>query len=200
MDSIHTGPWKGKNMLANLTARSIATIKAAARQLTGIRRREFQAQVTLDYCCGSPRRSEIVFGWGRETVCTGLGELRSGIKCWGNFSARGRYRTEEVLPHLEEDLRSLVDPQSQVEPEVSIPVRVHADDGQSRATGSDRPQGICIRGTSGRKDLSQAPESVGVSDATRSKSQTAKKKSRKPTPSLTTWRACIAKPRRMRNA
>ncbi len=121
MDSIHTGPWKGKNMLANLTARSIATIKAAARQLTGIRRREFQTQVTLDYCCGSPRRSEIVFGWGRETVCTGLGELRSGIKCWGNFSARGRYRTEEVLPHLEEDLRSLVDPQSQVNPKFQSP-------------------------------------------------------------------------------
>ena len=90
-------------MLADLTGQSIATIKAAAKRLTGIRRREFQAQVTLDYCCGSPRRSEIVFGRGRETVCTGLGELRSGIECRGNFSARGRHRTEEVLPHLEED-------------------------------------------------------------------------------------------------
>ena len=78
-------------------------------------------EVTLDYCCGSPRRSEIVFGWGRETVCTGLGELRSGIKCRGNFSARGRHRTEEVLPHLEEDLRSLVDPQSQVDPKFQSP-------------------------------------------------------------------------------
>lgn len=103
-------------MLEDLTGRSIGTIRAAAKRLTGIRRREFQAQVALDYCGGSPRRSETVFGWGRETVRTGLGELRSGIQCRGNFSARGRHRTEEKLPQLQGDIRSLVDPQSQVDP------------------------------------------------------------------------------------
>jgi hypothetical protein len=108
-------------MLADLTGRSIATIRAAAKRLTGVRRREFQAQVASEYCGGSARRSETVFGWGRETVCTGLGELRSGIQCRGNFSARGRHRTEEKLLHLQEDIRSLVDPQSQVDPKFQSP-------------------------------------------------------------------------------
>jgi len=108
-------------MLADLTGRSIATIRAAAKRLTGVRRREFQAQVALEYCGGNTRRSEAVFGWGRETVRTGLGELRSGIQCRGNFSARGRHRTEEKLPYLEEDIRSLVDPQSQVDPKFQSP-------------------------------------------------------------------------------
>ncbi len=108
-------------MVADLTGRSIATIQAAAMRLTGVRRRGFQAQVTLEYCCGSARRSETVFGWGRETVHTGLGELRSGIQCRENFAARGRHRTEEKLPHLEEGIRSLVDPQSQVDPKFQSP-------------------------------------------------------------------------------
>ena len=70
MDSMHVDPRRGKAMLADLTGQSIATIKAAAKRLTGIRRREFEAQVTLEYCCGNPRRSEIVFGWGREPLAT----------------------------------------------------------------------------------------------------------------------------------
>lgn len=108
-------------MDADLTLRSIATIRAAAKRLTGVRRREFQAQVTLEYCGGSARQSESLFGWGRETVRTGLGELRTGIRCREDFSARGRQRTEKKLPRLEYDLRTLVDPQSQVDPKFQSP-------------------------------------------------------------------------------
>ena len=55
-------------MSAELTDPVIATIKDAARKLTGHRRRAFQAKVTLDYLEGSARRAETVFGWGREAV------------------------------------------------------------------------------------------------------------------------------------
>ena len=51
-----------------LTEQHIATIKDAARKLTGAKRRAFQAQVTLDYLEGSARQAERVFGWSRKKV------------------------------------------------------------------------------------------------------------------------------------
>jgi len=62
-----------------LTEPQIATIKDAARKLTGAKRRAFQAQVTLDYLDGSARRAERLFGWSRKTVELGLHELRTGM-------------------------------------------------------------------------------------------------------------------------
>lgn len=99
-----------------LTERQIATMKDAARKLTGAKRRAFQAQVALDYLDGSPRRAERVFGWYRKTVELGLNELRTGITCVDNFSARGNRRSEEKLPKLEEDIRALAEPECQVDP------------------------------------------------------------------------------------
>jgi hypothetical protein len=43
-------------------------------------------------------------------------ELESGMRCLDNFSARGRKRAEEHLPHLLNDLRTIVDRQSQTDP------------------------------------------------------------------------------------
>ena len=103
-------------MSEELTESLVATIKDAASKLTGPKRRAFQAQVALDYLEGSARRAEGVFGWGRQTVALGLNELRTGIVCLDNFSARGNKKTEEKLPKLEEDIRSLAEPQSQQDP------------------------------------------------------------------------------------
>ena len=109
-------------MCAELTDPMVATIKDAAAKLTGHLRRAFQAKVTLDYLGGSARRAETVFGWGREAVQRGLWEFR-GLQqasivvphpqC---HDARGRRKTEERLSRLEEDIRSLVEPRSQVDP------------------------------------------------------------------------------------
>ena len=104
-----------------LTEQQIATIKDAARKLTGARRRAFQGQVALDYLDGSARRAENVFGWSRRTVELGLNELRTRMMCRENFSARGNRKTEEKLPQLEEDIRSLADPESQVDPKFQSP-------------------------------------------------------------------------------
>ena len=84
-----------------LTEAVIASFKDAARKLTGPKRRAFQAQVTLDYLGGSEWKAERVFGWSHHTVTLGLNELRTGITCMGNFSARGNHKTEEKLPKLE---------------------------------------------------------------------------------------------------
>lgn len=104
-----------------LTDQHIATIKDAASKLTGADRRAFQAKVVLDYLEGSARRAERKFGWSRETVELGLNELRTGIVCVGNMSARGNRKTEEKQPLLEEDIRSLAEPQSQQDPKFQSP-------------------------------------------------------------------------------
>ena len=66
-------------MCVELTEGMLATLKDAAGKLTGAKRRAFQAQVTMDDLNGRPRQAERVFGWGRQTVKTGLHELRTGI-------------------------------------------------------------------------------------------------------------------------
>jgi len=100
----------------DLTEQYVSTIIDAARKLTGAKRRSFQAQVTLDYLGGNARRAEAEFGWCRNAVALGLNELRTGITCLGNFSARGNHKTEEKLPQMEKDIRSLVEPESQNDP------------------------------------------------------------------------------------
>jgi hypothetical protein len=55
-------------------------------------------------------------GWDRNTIRKGIKELSSGITCLDNYSAKGRYKAEEHLPHLLEDIKKLVDSQSQTDP------------------------------------------------------------------------------------
>ena len=93
-----------------------ATFKDAARKLTGQKKREFTAQVALDYFDGSARKTEAVMGWDRRSVQRGLNSLRTGIPYQDNYQARGRKKIEEILPSLAEDIRDLVDGDAQVDP------------------------------------------------------------------------------------
>ena len=99
-----------------LPEQQVATLKDAACKLTDVRRRAFQAQVTLDYLDGRARLAETVLGWSRETVTLGLHELRTGIRCVERFSDRGNRKSEEKQPQLARDIRALADPESQVDP------------------------------------------------------------------------------------
>lgn len=99
-----------------LTEKVKSTLQDAATELTGIKKRAFMAQVTQDYFDGSARKAETYLGWSRQAVGLGLKELQTGIVCLDNYGARGRKKTEENLPDLEEDIRSLVDSQSQADP------------------------------------------------------------------------------------
>jgi hypothetical protein len=93
-----------------------ATLKDAARKLTGHRKRDFMAKVAEDYFDGSARKTETVLGWNRASVQLGLHERRSGITCVDNYRARGRHKSEVVLVNLEADIASLVDRQAQADP------------------------------------------------------------------------------------
>jgi hypothetical protein len=95
-----------------------ALIRSGARRLTGYRRRQFQAEVATELCGGSPRLAERRFGWGRDTVETGLNELRSGMRCREDFAAKGRQRSEQKDPQLAADIRVIVEPHAYADPEL----------------------------------------------------------------------------------
>jgi len=93
-------------------------IRAGAHRLTGLQRRLFQAEVCLSLCEGSPRQAERRFGWGRETIAKGLHEYHSGLHCLENFAARGRRRSEDQDPQLAQDIRAIVEPRTDADPEL----------------------------------------------------------------------------------
>ena len=95
-----------------------ALVLRGAERLTGHQRRLFIAEVALEMCAGNPRRAERRFGWGRETVAKGLRELRQGVRCLENFAARGRPRWEDKNPRLADDIRAIVEPRTQADPEL----------------------------------------------------------------------------------
>ena len=106
-----------------LSKQHIATIKDAAKKLTGAIRREFQAQVSIDYLKSKPHLAEKIFGWDRKTVALGLNELRSGVVCIDDFKARGNKKTEAKMPQLEHDIISLAEPESQIDPKFQTPFK-----------------------------------------------------------------------------
>lgn len=95
-----------------------ALLRRGAERLTGHQRRLFIAEVTLGVCDGNARKAERRFGWGRETVIKGLHELQQGVRCLENCSARGRPRLEEKSPQLAQDIRAIVEPHTQADPEL----------------------------------------------------------------------------------
>jgi hypothetical protein len=95
-----------------------ALLQKAAHRLTGHQRRLFMAEVALELCGGKVRQAEQRFGWGRDTVAKGLQELQRCVRCVENFSARGRPRWEKKNPQLAKDIRSLVEPHTQADPEL----------------------------------------------------------------------------------
>ena len=93
-------------------------LQRGAQRLTGHQRRLFLAEVTVGLCGGNARQAERRFGWGRETIDKGLHELRQGIRCLENFAARGRSRWEDAHPRRAADIRELVEPHTQADPEL----------------------------------------------------------------------------------
>ena len=91
-------------------------IQFTANMLKGSQRRVFMAEVAEQLCFGSPRLTETEFGFGRAAVQLGIHEKRTGLVCYGNYAPCGRQQSELANPKLEEDIRSLVDPEGQADP------------------------------------------------------------------------------------
>ena len=87
-----------------------------SQTLTGAGRRRFMARTVKLLGQGGAQRAEDELGWNRGTIRKGLPEVASGLTCVDNFAARGRKRAEDQWPTLEQDLRAIVKPHSQIDP------------------------------------------------------------------------------------
>jgi hypothetical protein len=88
-----------------------------AKALKNSARRLFMARTVQELGPGGQRRAERDLGWNRLTIRKGMHELTSGFVCLEAFAARGRKRAEVHLPALLDDLRAIVDSQSQTDPQ-----------------------------------------------------------------------------------
>jgi hypothetical protein len=96
--------------LKTLFMETTKTLKSSARRL-------FMARTVQELGPGGQRRAERELGWNRITIRKGMHELTSGFVCLDACAARGRKRAEVHLPTLLDDLRALVDGQSQTDPQ-----------------------------------------------------------------------------------
>ena len=87
-----------------------------AKTLKGSDRRLFMAKVVKAMGKGGQRQAETELGWYRGTIRKGMRELDSGFRCYDNFSARGRKPAEDHLPHLLNDIKAIVETESQTDP------------------------------------------------------------------------------------
>ncbi len=100
-----------------LSPSQITDLRLAASNMTGPKRRAFEAEMTLKYCGGNPLRAEVLLGWGRQTVALGLAERQTRIICLGAQPAfSGRKRWEEQHPQAAQALRHLADAHGQQDP------------------------------------------------------------------------------------
>jgi Rhodopirellula transposase DDE domain len=91
-------------------------LKETSQQLKGAAKRRFIAQTVVALGYGVQSKAERELGWNRVTIGKGIKELKTGITCVDNYRGRGRKKAEEILPNLLEDLKKLVDSQSQIDP------------------------------------------------------------------------------------
>ena len=102
--------------IEQITPELKVALNEAKNKLKSSDRRQFMAQIVESLGPGGQRRAQRELGWNRNTIIKGTKELNSGIVCIDNFSARGRRRSEDHLPHLLEDITDIVAPVSQIDP------------------------------------------------------------------------------------
>lgn len=92
-------------------------LQETARTLRGAHRRRFLAQSVQALGEGGQRLAERELGWSRNTIRKGQRELDQGILGTDAYSLRGRKAAEHHLPHLLDDIKAIVDGQSQTDPQ-----------------------------------------------------------------------------------
>lgn len=102
--------------MLELTDSLKALLQETAERLKGHERRRFMAQTVAELGLGGQRLAERELGWNCGLIRKGTREVNSGIICVDGFEWRGRKLTEERLPNLLSDIKSLADSQSQSDP------------------------------------------------------------------------------------
>lgn len=103
-------------MKIELTSAVKSTIQTGVSLLKGADKRAFMASVVSQLGRGGQRLAAQELGWNRDLIRKGLHELRSGITCVDDFSARGRKGWEERHPELIQDIKEIVDTHCETDP------------------------------------------------------------------------------------
>ena len=103
------------NLLDAMTPELSETFVQTAKVLKGHQRRLFMARIVNSLGRGGMSFAQKELGWNDGAIRKGKHELRTGIECLDATSMRGRKRTEEKLPNLLEDIKGIVDSQSQTD-------------------------------------------------------------------------------------
>jgi len=88
----------------------------AASKLKGGHRRQFMARIVNSLGWGAAAWAERELGWDRKTILKGQRELEAGVAPADHPGGSGRPRAEERLPDLLDDIKAIVDAQSQTDP------------------------------------------------------------------------------------
>lgn len=86
-----------------------------AKVLKGYQKRLFMARTVKSLGRGGLKYAREELGWDKNTIWKGQQELRTGIECIDAVHLRGRKRAEDNLPNLLEDIKEIVDGQSQTD-------------------------------------------------------------------------------------
>lgn len=100
-----------------LTPAFTKLLRDTSASLKGHARRLFQAQTVRALGPGGQNLAERELGWSGAIIRKGEKELSSGIECLDGRSAGGQKPAETIFPNLLADLRSIVDGQSQTDPQ-----------------------------------------------------------------------------------
>jgi hypothetical protein len=130
----------------DLTEALISSYRDAADHLIGAPRRRFMASIVRELGCGGQRLAEEVLGWNRQTVRKGALELSTGEDISDGRVNNGRLSLEESFPTLLQDLRDVVEPHTQADPQLrtervyrkittkEVMRRLHAEKGYAQET------------------------------------------------------------------
>jgi hypothetical protein len=93
-------------------------LRETAKELKGSACRLFMARTVRALGEGGQRLAERELGWNRGTIRKGQHELEHGIICIDGYALRSRKRSEDHLPNLLADITTIVDGQSQADPQL----------------------------------------------------------------------------------
>jgi hypothetical protein len=102
-------------MIQHISVEMKETFIETAKILKGHERRRFMARIVRSLGRGGASWAESELGWNRHTINKGRQELESGEPIKDNYSARGRKKAEYHLPNLLEDIKAIIDGESQTD-------------------------------------------------------------------------------------
>lgn len=103
-------------MIHELLKKSKGFFKKGIEIMKNYDKRILLASISEEYGYGGDSFVAREFNASRDTIRKGKNELRTGIRCKDAFNARGRKKAEYHLPNIIDDIKDIVDSQSQTDP------------------------------------------------------------------------------------